>query len=102
MAWVYISIAIGAGGFLVWIIVDYLNTSSGLKPKADLARQEIHECEMRIENEQSSTDSTKETVEGLQKEIGNLEKELAELTKKVEGYRAREKRRKPTKYKVDE
>lgn len=102
MAWVYISIAIGAAGFLVWIIVDYLNASSSLKPKTDLARQEIRECEMRIEAEQVATDATKGEVEELQKEIAGLEKELAEITKKVEEYRQRERRRKPTKFKLEE
>ena len=102
MTWVYLAISIGAAGFLVWIVIDYLNASSGLKPKADLARQEIRECELRIETEQSATNSTKEGVETLQKEIGDLEKELNELTKKVEEYRQREKRRKPTKFKLEE
>jgi septal ring factor EnvC (AmiA/AmiB activator) len=102
MAWVYISIAIGAAGFLIWIIVDYLNASSGLKPKAELARQEIRECEMRIESEQTATDATKQEVEALQKEIAELEKELNEIGKKVEEYRQRERRRKPTKFKLED
>ncbi len=102
MAWVYIAIAVGAAGFLVWIIIDYLNASSGLKPKASLARQEIRECEMRIESEQAATDSTKQEVEGLQKEIADLEKDLGEVQKKVEQFRAREKRRKPTKFKLED
>jgi hypothetical protein len=41
MAWVYIVIAIGAGGFLVWIVIEYLNAAASLKPKADIARREI-------------------------------------------------------------
>ncbi|MGY8822836.1 MAG: hypothetical protein ACKVJG_02705 [Candidatus Latescibacterota bacterium] len=104
MAWVYIAIAIavGAVGFLIWIIIDYLNASSGLKPKAELARQEIRECETRIESEQTATDSTKQEVEGLQNEIAELEKELSEIQKKVEQFRSREKRRKSTKFKLEE
>jgi len=102
MAWVYITISLGAAGFLIWIIVDYLNVASALKPKADLARQEIRQCEMRIETEETGAKSTKEAVEALQKEIGEIEKEVAEVGKKVEEYRQREKRRKPTKFKVDE
>lgn len=102
MAWVYISIAVGAAGFLLWIVVDYLNASSSLKPKADLARQEIRECEMRIESEQATTDGTKEELNALQKEIVDLEKELNEIVKKVEEYRQRERRRKPTKFKLEE
>ncbi len=102
MAWVYIAIAVGAAGFLVWIIIDYLNASAGLKPKADLARQEIRECEKRIENEQTATDSTKQEVESLQAEIVVLEKDLGEVQKKVEQFSSREKRRKPTKFKVEE
>ena len=102
MAWVYISIAVGAAGFLIWIIIDYLNASSGQKPKADMARQEIRECEMRIESEQAAIDATKQEVEGLQKEIGDLEKELTEIGKEVEEYRQRERRRKPTKFKLED
>ena len=102
MTWVYLTISIGAAGFLVWIIIDYLNASSGLKPKADLARQEIKECEARIEAEQNATNATKDGVEGLQKEIAELEKEMGELTKKVEEFRQKEKRRKLTKFKLEE
>jgi len=102
MALVYISIAIGAAGFLVWIIIDYLKVSSGLRPKAELAKQEIRQCEMSIESEQGTTDSIKQEVEDLQKEIVDLEKELKEIGKKVEEYRQRERRRKPTKFKLDD
>ena len=102
MAWVYVTIALGAGGFLVWIIVDYLNSSAALKPKADLARQEIRQCEMKIETEETAANTAKETVEALQKEISEMEKELAETGKKVEEYRQRERRRKPTKFKLEE
>ncbi len=102
MAWVYIAISVGAAGFLVWIIIDYLNASSGLKPRAELARQEIRECEMRIESEQSTANSTKQEVENLQKEIAEMEKELGEVQKKVEQFRARERRRKPTKFKLED
>ena len=102
MAWVFISIAVGAAGFLVFIIIDYLKVSAGLKPKADLAKAEIRECENKIEAEQGATNETKESVGELQKEIEQLEKELGELGKKVEDYREREKRRKPTRFQVDE
>ena len=67
-----------------------------------VSRQEIRECEMRIESEQAATDATKQEVEGLQKEIGDLEKELTEIGKKVEEYRQRERRRKPTKFKLED
>ena len=102
MAWVFISIAVGAGAFLVFIIIDYLKVSAGLKLKADLAKAEIRDCENKIEAEQGATKETKESVEELQKEIEVLEKELGELSKKVEDYREREKRRKPTRFQVDE
>lgn len=102
MAWVYISIAVGAAGFLVWIVIDYVNASAGLKPKAELARHEIRECEARIGTEQVATETTKQDVESLQKEIAELEKELVEVGKKVEEYRQRERRRKPTKFKLEE
>ena len=102
MAWVYTVIAIGAAGFLVYIVIDFLNTSSSLKPKADAARKEIDECEMRIETEQAVAGETQTAVDEMQKEIGELEKESGELTKQVDTYKERERRRKPTKFKLDE
>ena len=102
MAWVFICIAAGAAGFLVFIVIDYLKVSAGLKPEADLAKTEIRECEAKIDTEQSATKETKEQVASLQKEIEELEKELVELQKKVDEYREREKRRKPTKFKLEE
>ena len=47
MAWVFISIAVGAAGFLVFIVIDYLKVAGGLKPKADLAKAEIREVKTR-------------------------------------------------------
>ncbi len=102
MAWVYVTVALGAAGFLVWIIVDFLNSSSSLKPQVDQAHQEIRQCEMMIETEELAAETTKEEVEGLQKEIKEMEKELGETGKKVEEYRQRERRRNPTKFKVEE
>jgi chromosome segregation ATPase len=102
MAWVFIVIAVGACGFLVLIIVDYLKVSSGLKPKADLARNEIDQCELRIETEKSATEGAKQAVADLQKEIEGLEKELNFLGKTLDEYKDKERRRKPTKFKLEE
>ena len=102
MLWVYVAITAGSAGFLIWIIIDYLNVSSGLKPEAELARQEIREYEMRIESEQAATSDTKQEVETLQQEITDLEKELGKMQKKVEKIRASERRRKPTKFKLED
>ncbi len=99
---VFLVISLGAAAFLVFLVIDYLKVSSGLKPRADMAKAEIRECEDRIESEQEVTRETKEDVVSLQKEIGDLEKELVELGKKVNEYKDREKRRKPTKFKLDE
>ena len=101
MAWVFICIAVGAAGFLAFIVIDYLNVSAGLKPKADLAKTEIRDCEAKIDAEQNATKDTKEEVVVLQKEIAELEMELVEQQKKVDEYRENEKRRKPTKFKLE-
>ncbi len=57
---------------------------------------------MQIEAEQAAAGETKTSVDEMQKEIGELEKELGELTKQVGGYKQKERRRKPTKFKLDE
>ena len=102
MAWFYIAIVTGLAGIIVWIITDYLKVFSGLKPEAQLAQQEIRECQMLIEGEQIATSNTKQEVETLQKEIADLEKELGDMQKKVEKVRTRERRRKPTKFKLED
>lgn len=102
MAWFYIAIVTGLAGVLVWIIADYFKVFSGLKPEAQLAQKEIRECQMLIEDEQVATSNTKQEVENLQKEISDLEKELGDMQKKVEKVRARERRRKPTKFKLED
>ena len=100
MAWVFICIAAGAAGFLVFIVIDYLKVTAGLKHKPDLAKAEIRECEAKIDAEQNATKDTKEQVAALQKEIEDWAKELTELEKTLDKYREREKRRKPTLFKV--
>ena len=102
MVWIYISISIGLAGLLVWIIIDYLNVSSGLKPKAQLARQEIRECEMRIKSEQVATNEAKQEIKILQQDISDLERELGNMQKRVKSVRASERRRKPTKFKLED
>ena len=100
MAWAFICIAAGAAGFLVFIVMDYLKVTAGVKYKPDLAKAEIRECEAKIDAEQNATKDTEEQVAALQKEIKDLEKELTELEKTLDKYREREKRRKPTLFKV--
>ena len=51
MAWVFICIAAGAAGFLVFIIVDYVRVTADLRPKVDMAKREIKAGQTRIEQE---------------------------------------------------
>ena len=102
MAWVFICISAGAAGFLIFVVIDYLKASASLKPEVDFANAEIRECAAKIDAEQNATKDTTEQLASLKKEIGELEKELTELQRKVEEYWEREKRRKPTKFKLEE
>lgn len=102
MAWVFLATAAGTAAFLVVILLEYLKTAATLKPKADVAKKEIQEYEARIQGEQSNTASAQGSIESLQKEIDALEKEIKELEKVAEENRERERRRKPTKFKLEE
>ena len=102
MAWVFISITAGAVIFLVFIIIDYINTASTLKPKADQVKREIKQGEMRIEHEKKLTKAAKEATEELQQEIEEKEQELNELERQVKAYESDERRRNPTKIKLDD
>ena len=99
---VFLLIALGAAGFLIFLVMEYLKVSSSLKPRADLAKAEIRECDDRIESEQEITRRTKDEVAALTKEVEVLEKEVVGLGKKMEAYKDKEKRRKPTKFKLEE
>ncbi len=102
MAWVYIVIALGSAGFLVWILIEYLNIAAGLKPKAENARREIQEVEMKIESGQVEADSTRQEVEDLKKEVAEMEKELKTVEKSIGQLQDNERRRNPTKFRVEE
>ncbi|MBI2502051.1 MAG: hypothetical protein HYW07_02325 [Candidatus Latescibacteria bacterium] len=102
MAWVFLFIAVGAVGFLVLILLEYLKTSATMRPRAEMARKEIKEYESRIAGEQSGAASTQGSLGSLQEEIKSLEKDLKELEKKEGEFKDRERRRKPTKFKLEE
>lgn len=102
MAWVFLFISAGAIGFIVLILLEFLKTSTTMRPRAEMARKEIKEYETRIAGEQSGASSAQGSTEALQEEIKKLEKELKELEKKETEFRERERRRKPTKFKLEE
>lgn len=102
MAWVFLFISVGAIGFLVLLLLEYLKTSATMRPRAEMARKEIREYEARIAGEQTGAASAQGGTEELQNEIKSLEKDLKELEKKGEEFKERERRRKPTKFKLEE
>lgn len=102
MAWVFLFIAVGAVGFLVLVLLEYLKTSATMRPRAEMARKEIKEYESRIAGEQTGAASAQGSTEALQAEIKQLEKDLKELEKKGKEFKDREQRRKPTSFKLDE
>ena len=102
MTGVYLTIAIGSAGFLVWIIIDYLNVDARVKPKIDQAQTEIQIFTEKVEAERVSTNEIDQQVEIIKVDIGNLEEELEELSKKVEQLKRRAERRMATKVKVEE
>ncbi|MEE2657903.1 MAG: hypothetical protein VX733_05315 [Candidatus Latescibacterota bacterium] len=102
MAWVFISVAVGALVFVVFIVLDYLRVSAGFRPRADLAKAEIVECESKIDSELGGAEEAKEQVAAFKKEVAGLKKELGKLNAEAEEIRAREKRLKPTRFKVKE
>lgn len=102
MAWVFLFVAVGALGFLVLMLLEYLKSSATMRPRAEMARKEIKEYEARIAGEQTGVASAQGGTEQLQEEIKALEKDLKETEKKMEEFKDRERRRKPTKFKLEE
>ncbi len=93
MDWAYIAVALCSAGFLIYSIIDFLNISSELKPRAFDARREIETYEKELEEELSSTGSTKHNNEELQQEIADMERELKELDATAADLEAKQKRR---------
>ena len=102
MAWVFLFISVGALGFLVLVLLEYLKTTATMRPRAEMARKEIKEYEARIVGEQSGAASTQGSTEELQNEIKQLEKDLKELEKKEGEFKKRDRQRNPTKFKLEE
>ena len=102
MAWVYISIALGSAGFLLYVVIEYLKSASTLKPQADYARQQIREVEMTIETESATVEASKEEMSELQNELKVMEEELKTVEKESAKLKSRESRRRPTSHRVDE
>ena len=102
MALLYVFISLGLVGFLIMILIEYFNLSSGLKPKVDAALQEIRECEVQIEDELEYMNITKQEIDELKPEIGKLELELGETGKVLKKEKERASRRKPNQFKVEE
>ena len=67
-----------------------------------MARKEIKEYEARIAGEQTGAASAQGSTQEVQDRIKTLEKDLKELEKKGEEFKERERRRKPTKFKLEE
>lgn len=102
MTWVYMALAVGSAGFLVWIVIEYLKGAASLKPKADIARREIKEIEIKIESEQVAVDSTNQEVEALKSEVAEIEKALKAGAGVIAKHQENERRRNPTKFRVED
>jgi septal ring factor EnvC (AmiA/AmiB activator) len=93
MDWAYIAVALCSAGFLIYSIIDFLNVSSGLKPRAFNARKEIETYEKELEEELSTTGSTKHDNEELKQEIADMERELQTLDATAADLEDKQKRR---------
>ncbi len=93
MDWLYIIIALGSAGFIIHSIIAFLNTSSELEPRANVARDFIEQCEEQIKAEIASTGATKEEVDQLQQKIADMEKELQQLDAQAAHLQSQEQRR---------
>ena len=101
MIWVYVTISVGAAVILVWVIIDYFNVSTLLRPMVDKAHLDIGQSEEDFKVEES-------TIELVDKELGELKNEVATLEKKIEKvnihiqeYNLKRQRRAPTSQKLE-
>lgn len=102
MAVVFLSIAAGAVGFALLILQEYFKTSATMKPRAEMAKKEIQEYESRTAGEQQGAASAEGSTGELQNEINKLEKDLKEAEKQLAEFKERERKRKPTKFKLED
>ena len=106
IAWIFISVAAGAAGSLIFIVIDYLKAVAVLSPKVNGARAEIRTFQAKIDAEERATKGIKQRVAALQKGVDDQEKELAELQPKLDEHREREQKREreirsPTRFKLE-
>jgi hypothetical protein len=99
--WVYLTLGVGAAVILVWVIIDYLNVSSILRPLVDKAQLDIGQSEEDFKVEESTIELVDKELGELKNEVATLEKEIATANRTIEEHNLKRQRRAPTSQKLE-
>ena len=101
MIWVYLTIGVGSAVILAWVIIDYFNVTSLLRPLVAQAQSEIGQSEEDFRVEESTIDMVEREVRELKNEVGVLEKKIETTNINIEEHKLRKQRRAPTSQKLE-
>ena len=101
MIWVYLTIAVGSAVILTWVIIDYFNVTSLLRPLVAQAQLEIGQSEEDFRVEESTIEMVEREVRELKNEVGVLEKKIETTNINIEEHKLRKQRRAPTSQKLE-
>ena len=100
MIWVYVIIGVGAAVILAWVIIDYLNQASILRPMVGETQTGIGQSEEDLKAEESTIDMVEKEIGNLKTEVAGLEKNVEKTSRKIEEHKLRKQRRAPTSQKL--
>ena len=100
MIWVYVIIGVGAAVILAWVIIDYLNQASILRPMVGETQTGIGQSEEDFKAEESTIDMVEKEIGNLKTEVAGLEGNIGKTSRKIEELKLKKQRRAPTSKKL--
>lgn len=101
MIWVYVTIGVGAAVILAWVIIDYLNVATILRPMVGQTQTDIGQSAEDFKVEESTIDMVEQEIGDLKTEVAGLEKNIEKTNRNIEEHKLKKQRRAPTSQKLE-
>ncbi len=101
MIWVYMTISLGAAVILIWVIIDYFNATTLLRPMVQNAHLDIGQSEEDFKVEEATIELVDKELGKLKDEVSTLEKNIEKANSRIQEYNLKRQRRAPTSQKLE-
>ena len=83
MTWIFVSVIIVSAGYLMYMIIAFLNRLSVLKPRIELLEREIAEQEAEGDKYELATLDTELKIRSLEEEALRHERKISDLQLRI-------------------